>query len=104
MGWWTAFDRDEVAADFDRIATCGFDSVRIFLTWEDFQPTPSRVDSAMLDRLVSALDEAHSAGLSIMPTLFTGHMRANRSGGRVEIRSSNLLLNMPQIMDEPVDF
>jgi endo-1,4-beta-mannosidase len=74
MGWWTAFDPAEVAADFGRIAGCGFDSVRIFLTWEDFQPTPSRVDSAMVDRLVSTLDQAHNAGLSVIPTLFTGHM------------------------------
>ncbi|MFA9472683.1 MAG: cellulase family glycosylhydrolase [Deltaproteobacteria bacterium] len=74
MGWWTAFDPAEVAADFGRIAGCGFDSVRIFLTWEDFQPTPSRVESTMVDRLVSTLDEASNAGLSVMPTLFTGHM------------------------------
>jgi endo-1,4-beta-mannosidase len=74
MGWWTAFDPAEVAADFGRIAGCGFDSVRIFLTWEDFQPTRSRVDSKMVDRLVSTLDQACSAGLSVMPTLFTGHM------------------------------
>ncbi len=74
MGWWTAFDPAEVGADFVRIAGCGFDSVRIFLTWEDFQPTPSRVDSTMVDRLVSTLDQAQSAGLSVMPTLFTGHM------------------------------
>jgi len=74
MGWWTAFDPAEVTADFGRIAGCGFDSVRIFLTWEDFQPTPSRVDSKMVDRLVSTLDEASTAGLSVMPTLFMGHM------------------------------
>ena len=74
MGWWTAFDPAEVAADFGRIAGCGFDSVRIFLTWEDFQPTPSRVDSTMVDRLVSTLEEASTAGISVMPTLFTGHM------------------------------
>jgi len=74
MGWWTAFDPAEVAADFGRIAGCGFDSVRIFLTWGDFQPTPSRVDSTMVDRLVATLDEASTAGLSVMPTLFTGHM------------------------------
>ena len=74
MGWWTAFDLAEVAADFGRIAGCGFDSVRIFLTWEDFQPTPSRVDSTMVDRLVSTLEQASTAGLSVMPTLFTGHM------------------------------
>ncbi|MGB5414942.1 MAG: hypothetical protein WBN01_09895, partial [Polyangiales bacterium] len=74
MGWWTAFDAAEVAADFGRIAGCGFDSVRIFLRWEDFQPTPSRVASKMVDRLVATLDEASTAGLSVMPTLFTGHM------------------------------
>ena len=74
MGWWTAFDPAEVTADFGRIAGCGFDSVRIFLTWEDFQPTPSRIDSTMVDHLVSTLDQAGSAGLSVIPTLFTGHM------------------------------
>lgn len=74
MGWWTAFEPAEVAADFGRIAGCGFDSVRIFLIWENFQPSPSRVDSAMINRLVTTLDQACSAGLSVMPTLFTGHM------------------------------
>lgn len=34
---------------------------------------------------------------------FTGHVRANRSGGRVEIASSNLLLDLPQVMDDPID-
>ncbi len=74
MGWWTAFEPAEVAADFGRIAGCGLDSVRIFLTWGDFQPTPARVDSTMVDRLVSTLDAADTAGLAVMPTLFTGHM------------------------------
>ena len=74
MGWWSAFDQAEVAADFGRIAGCGFDSVRIFLTWEEFQPTPSHVDGAMVDRLLSTLDAAAAAKLAVMPTLFTGHM------------------------------
>ena len=74
MGWWTAFEPAEVAADFGRIAGCGFDSVRIFLTWEDFQPTADRVDSTIVDHLVSTLDAADAAGLAVMPTLFTGHM------------------------------
>lgn len=74
MGWWTAFEPSEVATDFARIAACGFDSVRIFLTWEDFQPTPSKVEGKMLERLVVALDQAKDGGLSVMPTLFTGHM------------------------------
>ena len=74
MGFWRAFDRAEVQADFRRIAASGLDSVRIFLTWEDFQPTPSRGDSEMLERLVATMDEAAAAGLAVMPTLFTGHM------------------------------
>jgi endo-1,4-beta-mannosidase len=74
MRWWTEFDPAEVAADFGRIADHGFDSVRIFLTWEAFQPTPSRIDGAMVDRLVATMDIASRAGLAVMPTLFTGHM------------------------------
>lgn len=74
MGWWHAFERAEVAADFLRIAASGFDSVRLFLTWEDFQPTPQRVDPQMIDRLVTTLELANDAGLLVIPTLFTGHM------------------------------
>ncbi len=74
MGWWTDFDDAEVGTDFARIAAAGFDSVRVFLTWEDFQPTPNRVNNAMLDRLVTVADLAGRAGLAVMPTLFTGHM------------------------------
>jgi endo-1,4-beta-mannosidase len=74
MGWWRAFDRGEVGADFMRIAAAGFDSVRLFLTWEDFQPNPSQIDRASVRHLIAALDEASAAGLRVMPTLFTGHM------------------------------
>ncbi len=74
MGWWADFDHAEVAADFARIAASGFDSVRVFLTWEDFQPAPDEVDDEMLDRLVAVADLAARSGLAIVPTLFTGHM------------------------------
>ena len=74
MSWWTQFDASEVATDFARIAASGLDSVRVFLTWEDFQPSPDRVDRTMLDRLVVVADLAHESGLALMPTLFTGHM------------------------------
>ena len=68
------FDRAEVEADFARIAGGGFDSVRCFLLWEAFQPEPDRVNTDMLERLVSVADAAEHAGLAIVPTLFTGHM------------------------------
>lgn len=74
MGWWTQFDRAEVAADFARIAGSGLDSVRVFLTWEDFQPAPDAVDHVMLERLVAVADLAGELGLALIPTLFTGHM------------------------------
>jgi len=74
MGWWSHFDRDEVACDFDRIAAAGLDSVRVFLLWEDFQPSPHEIDRDMLERLVTVADLAGMHGLSLMPTLFTGHM------------------------------
>ena len=74
MGWWTSFDGAEVGTDFERIAAAGFDLIRVFLTWEDFQPTAKSVDAAMLDRLVTVADLAGRAGLAVMPTLFTGHM------------------------------
>jgi endo-1,4-beta-mannosidase len=74
MGWWNSFDRAEVAANFAKLSDAGFDSVRIFLTWEDFQPTPTQVDPTSVENLVTTLDVAHAAGLRVMPTLFTGHM------------------------------
>ena len=74
MRWWREFEPAEAAADFRRIGASGFDSIRIFLTWEDFQPSPERVDPEMLERLVTCLGLAGDAGLDVMPTLFTGHM------------------------------
>ena len=74
IAWWSMFDAGEVAEDFGRIAAAGMDSVRFFLLWEDFQPEPATVNPKMLARLTQVADVAAAAGLTIMPTLFTGHM------------------------------
>jgi endo-1,4-beta-mannosidase len=74
IAWWPMFEPTEVAEDFARIAESGMDSVRLFLRWEDFQPAADVVDRLMLQRLVTVADAASDAGLSLMPTLFTGHM------------------------------
>ncbi len=74
MGFWSSFDAREVETDFRRIAEGGFDSVRLFLTWEDFQPSLGALDPICCARLVSTLDLASAVGLAVMPTLFTGHM------------------------------
>ncbi len=74
MYWWERFDADEVNDDFIAIRDAGFDSVRIFLLWEDFQPAPDTVLDRSLSRLVTVADIAGRCGLSLLPTLFTGHM------------------------------
>ena len=45
MRWWAMFEGGETAEDFARIAAGGFDSVRMFLLWEAFQPEADRVAS-----------------------------------------------------------
>jgi endo-1,4-beta-mannosidase len=74
MYWWRRFNAEEVRRDFARIRAAGFDSVRIFLLWEDFQPTPDRIAQEALGRLVTVADTAANNELSLVPTLFTGHM------------------------------
>jgi endo-1,4-beta-mannosidase len=52
MRWWRCFDEEELERDFARIRGVGLDSVRVFLLWEDFQPTPDHVSERALTRLV----------------------------------------------------
>jgi endo-1,4-beta-mannosidase len=74
MHWWRRFDRAEVERDFSLVRAAGFDSVRIFLLWEDFQPRPDEVPKGRLEDLVSVAEIAAAQGLELVPTLFTGHM------------------------------
>jgi len=74
MYWWSRFVRSEVEADFARIRSANLDCVRIFLLWEDFQPREGVVDEPSLANLVSVADIAARCELSLIVTLFTGHM------------------------------
>ncbi len=74
MYWWKDFERDEVAAEFDVIAALGMRLVRIFLLWEDFQPTPDAVSPTALADLETVCDVAAERGLGLDVTFFTGHM------------------------------
>ena len=58
MSWWKAFDRGEVADEFDVIADLGMSIVRIFLLWEDFQPTVGTVSRSALTDLETVCDVA----------------------------------------------
>jgi endo-1,4-beta-mannosidase len=74
MAMWQRFDPHEIADDMAHIAALGFDTVRFFMRWFDFQPTPARMDGTMLARLEQVVGFIADAGLRAMPTLFTGHM------------------------------
>ena len=74
MYWWKDFDRDEVAEEFDVIAGLGLSLVRLFLLWEDFQPTPESISSEAIDHLETVCDVAAERSLGLDVTFFTGHM------------------------------
>ena len=74
VGWLRAYDPAVTRRDFRRAASAGFDNIRVFLRWEDAQPTASTIDTATLGRLVDVADAAVEAGVTLVVTLFVGHM------------------------------
>ncbi len=71
---WREFDGAEIARDFAAIADLGLRLVRLFLVWEDFQPSPNRIDERRLNDLATVFDVAAREGLLLMPALLVGHM------------------------------
>ncbi len=74
MYWWSNFEADEVREEFGIIRDLGMRLVRIFLLWDDFQPTPDTVSPERLADLRTVCDIAAELGLQLDVTFFTGHM------------------------------
>jgi endo-1,4-beta-mannosidase len=74
MYWWSDFDAGEVREEFDIIQDIGLGVVRLFLLWDDWQPTPDSVSAEALANLTSVCDIAAEHGLGLDVTFFTGHM------------------------------
>ena len=74
MEWMQVYDPTTTRRDFRRAAAAGFETLRVFLRWEDVQPAASTVDGVVLGHLVDAADAAVEAGVSLLVTLFVGHM------------------------------
>lgn len=74
MAWLSNYDPAVTRRDFLRAASAGFDSIRIFVRWEDVQPTASTIDTAILGRLVDVADAGVDADVTLVVTLFVGHM------------------------------
>lgn len=74
MYWWSNFEADEVREEFDVIAGLGMNVVRLFLLWDDWQPTPNTVSADCLRHFATVADIAAERGLGLDVTFFTGHM------------------------------
>jgi hypothetical protein len=74
LAMWERFDAGEIREDFARIADLGLDTVRFFLRWDAFAPSPDRADGAMLERFERVLAIAAEYRLQTIPVLFCGEM------------------------------
>ncbi len=74
MYWWSHFEAAEVREEFEVIQGLGLSLVRIFLLWEDWQPSPDSVDERALHNLETVCGVASELGLQLDVTFVTGHM------------------------------
>jgi hypothetical protein len=74
MFMWREFDKAVMDQDVAIISGLGLSFIRIYLLWEDFQPTPKTVPAIMLDRLVELLETADEKNIKVVVTLFAGHI------------------------------
>ncbi|EIP98540.1 endo-beta-mannanase [Opitutaceae bacterium TAV1] len=74
---WREWPEDEILADLELMASLGFNTVRFFVRWPDFEPRPGTYDATAFARLRRFLEACAERGLRPQPSLFVGWM----SGG-----------------------
>ena len=85
---WNDWTPDRIARDFDSIAAIGADHIRVMLIWPWFQPNPTVVSPAHLDRLEELLRLAAGRKLDVIVTLYNGWL-------------SGYGFNLPYLQNEP---
>jgi endo-1,4-beta-mannosidase len=99
MGWWSDFDAAEVREEFNLISELGLDMVRLFLLWDDWQPTPDTVNLTALDHLQTVADIATDNDLTLNITFFTGHMSGpNWAPGWLLLPDAPMLPHVRQVV------
>jgi len=71
---WRNFDKKEVEDDFKKMRKIGFNTVRIFLKWDEFQGEDGRIKKENVEKLDILIKTARENGLKIILTLFVGWM------------------------------
>jgi hypothetical protein len=74
---WNVWPEQEIQRDLDIVKGLGLNTVRFFLRWQDFEPTPGVYEPAMWHRLRTMLQWCRERELLAHPSLFVGWM----SGG-----------------------
>lgn len=75
---WQVWPDAEIRHDFALVAaTPGFNTLRVFLRWADFEKVSGVYEEKMWERLLQMLHWADAAGIYLQPSLFVGFM----SGG-----------------------
>lgn len=71
---WNDWNTDPIRRDLDAIAALGADHLRIMLIWPFFQPNPTWVSPAHLERLNQLLTLMEERRLNALITVFTGQL------------------------------
>ena len=71
---WNDWNPDPIKRDLDAIAGLGADHLRILLIWPFFQPNPTWVSPAHLDRLDQLMALMAERHLDALVTVFTGQL------------------------------
>jgi len=74
---WQAWPAEEIQRDLDLLRKLGFNCVRFFLRWQDFEPQPGRYSALAFRRLTQFLGWCRERKLLTQPSLIVGWM----SGG-----------------------
>lgn len=76
--YWREWDASTLDADFRRMAGLGFNTVRFFVFWADFEPKEGEYDATMTARLRELVAVAERHGLHCLPSLLTIWMNGQR--------------------------
>jgi endo-1,4-beta-mannosidase len=71
---WNDWNPDPIRRDLDAIAALGADHLRILLIWPFFQPNPTWISPAHLDRLNQLITLMGERQLDALVTVFTGQL------------------------------
>lgn len=69
--YWTEWDAAQIDADLRQMAEYGFNTIRFFIFWADFEPAPGEYDITKLERLHKFVSIVRRHGLYCIPALLT---------------------------------